>query len=471
MAQKDGIKIYGTLVSAMKDHKLAHADEITVASERIKSSNVKEALEELNTKITDGSGNSPIITIGDNGNWYINGTDTGKPSRGPQGLPGDGGGSSVRMDDDNIYITIGESETTPGAVTLPDDIIRINTASVTNNLAIYRKNIKGTLHVEFASVDADSGYYFEINGKRYTSYDLAPGTENDVVTIVVGRNKDVSGMATLLITSPTNEIEPIQISVEYSKIEPAQPVLMSINPYPALYLDRYNEQGVIEIQASGITQPVMIQVGQADWPKPGTITRRIWTMSYNGTNFSYNEESEMWELVIPAEDFTNNTVTLDVHVYQIAHNDYTFNFNIISPSGEFEDKTMSIVYAYMEPVIITPDFEDKYLITREGASMPYKMAFVTRYVDTDFKVEISSNPGNYYTLYTYYIEDGEENQWNLPDGSIILEKSETNNNDDKHYGIKLVRDDSVHESTEIIKLKVSEVNNSNEIGIINIYYS
>ena len=70
-----------------------------------------------------------------------------------------------------------------------------------------------------------------------------------------------------------------------------------------------------------------------------------------------------------------------------------------------------------------------------------------------------------------YMEDGEENQWNISDGSIILEKSETNNNDDKHYGIKLVRDDSVHESTEIIKLKVSEVNNSNEIGIINIYYS
>ena len=33
-------------------------------------------------------GEAATPTIGDNGNWYINGADTGKPSRGPQGEPG-----------------------------------------------------------------------------------------------------------------------------------------------------------------------------------------------------------------------------------------------------------------------------------------------------------------------------------------------------------------------------------------------
>lgn len=35
-----------------------------------------------------GSGGTFNVTIGDNGNWYINGKDTGKPSRGPQGPEG-----------------------------------------------------------------------------------------------------------------------------------------------------------------------------------------------------------------------------------------------------------------------------------------------------------------------------------------------------------------------------------------------
>lgn len=35
-----------------------------------------------------GGGGTFNVTIGDNGNWYINGADTGKPSRGPQGPEG-----------------------------------------------------------------------------------------------------------------------------------------------------------------------------------------------------------------------------------------------------------------------------------------------------------------------------------------------------------------------------------------------
>ena len=38
-----------------------------------------------------GGGGTFDVTIGDNGNWFINGVDTGKPSRGEQGPQGDPG--------------------------------------------------------------------------------------------------------------------------------------------------------------------------------------------------------------------------------------------------------------------------------------------------------------------------------------------------------------------------------------------
>lgn len=56
-------------------------------------------------------GHTPIITIGANGNWYIDGNDTGKPSRGqqgPQGPAGEGGGDATPIYYDNatIYIPV-----------------------------------------------------------------------------------------------------------------------------------------------------------------------------------------------------------------------------------------------------------------------------------------------------------------------------------------------------------------------------
>ena len=41
--------------------------------------------------ITLSNGKTPIITIGDNGNWYIDGVDTGKPSQGENGTDGTDG--------------------------------------------------------------------------------------------------------------------------------------------------------------------------------------------------------------------------------------------------------------------------------------------------------------------------------------------------------------------------------------------
>ena len=53
---------------------------------------LEEYLDRFNRLIADGI----TPTIGDNGNWYISDTDTGKPSRGPVGAPGAAGKSAYR---------------------------------------------------------------------------------------------------------------------------------------------------------------------------------------------------------------------------------------------------------------------------------------------------------------------------------------------------------------------------------------
>jgi len=45
--------------------------------------------------ITLTNGKTPVMSIGDNGNWYINGEDTGKPSRGQDGQDGEDGDDGI----------------------------------------------------------------------------------------------------------------------------------------------------------------------------------------------------------------------------------------------------------------------------------------------------------------------------------------------------------------------------------------
>ena len=49
--------------------------------------------------------------IGDNGNWFVGSDDTGKPSRGEKGEPGEGGGSAyyVKLDGDYPHYTLSET--------------------------------------------------------------------------------------------------------------------------------------------------------------------------------------------------------------------------------------------------------------------------------------------------------------------------------------------------------------------------
>lgn len=407
-------------------------------------------------------GATPVVSIGSNGNWYVNGQDTGKPSRGPQGTPGEGGGAAnVYMDDEKIYIVVGTNIASPSISTIPNDKISLNTNAPSKDVTLYRKNIKNNLRLQFVTSDQYNDYYIEIGGKTYTVFDLSPNTENDVVTFKVGRNKDVDNTATLRIYSPTNEIEEIQLTLEYKKIEEKQPVVMSINPYPTLNLNRLEPDSEIEIDAIGVTQPVVFQFSEYNQDQLSIFG---WSLSYNGQLRA--------EITVQPEDFSAGTVTIQVkRSPKYPYGDASTPLRIFSPTGEFEDKYITIDYKGMEPVMITPNFEDIYILTREGGTMPYKIPFVGNYIPADVRVELAQNPGDHYTIYTYYIEDGEESEWNNADGSVTLEKDQINNNLDKHYGLKIVRDNSVHEQTEIIKIRIIPTDTPTDVTEFNVYYS
>lgn len=75
---------------------LPHWDEasnIYYTNNTLETETVKDALDYL---FEHGvGGHTPEITIGENGNWFVDGVDTGTEARGPRGYEGEGGGLSI----------------------------------------------------------------------------------------------------------------------------------------------------------------------------------------------------------------------------------------------------------------------------------------------------------------------------------------------------------------------------------------
>lgn len=76
---------------------------------------VSKILNDLGITSEPGTGNAVIPEIGNNGNWFVNGEDTGKPSRGPQGIqglqgpPGSQGPQGIPGISTNIIVTVNNS--------------------------------------------------------------------------------------------------------------------------------------------------------------------------------------------------------------------------------------------------------------------------------------------------------------------------------------------------------------------------
>jgi len=104
-----------------------------------------------------GSGGGSVITIGENGNWYIDGEDTGKPSRGEQGEPGPKGDPGEK----------GDPGSTTASGTSFDDTVELNADNVQD--AIVNLDEKVDLKTDYGYM-TDASYYRTVkNGNITTS--------------------------------------------------------------------------------------------------------------------------------------------------------------------------------------------------------------------------------------------------------------------------------------------------------------
>jgi len=98
-------------------------------------------------------GHSPVVTIGDNGNWFIDGVDTGKPSRGE-----DGTGSSY--DDTNLWNKIAELEAAinelKGKTWATQEDIDKAVAAIQTQIDALRDKIEAIFKTQVTSLNIDA---------------------------------------------------------------------------------------------------------------------------------------------------------------------------------------------------------------------------------------------------------------------------------------------------------------------------
>jgi|GEM_PF-292013 len=145
-----------------------------------------------------GSGTATTVTIGDNGNWFIDGVDTGKPSKGADGANGTNGtsGSIVKVEGNTLYIdgtavaTLGDNGSMANKV-----VIIYDEATDSYNLQRYDAdgNLADTYPLGAAqpAIDGNTGIKFV---PAYLSPGEAPRIHFPVIVTdtVINHNPDIN---------------------------------------------------------------------------------------------------------------------------------------------------------------------------------------------------------------------------------------------------------------------------------------
>ncbi|MDU1904086.1 MAG: hypothetical protein E6772_04815 [Dysgonomonas sp.] len=145
-----------------------------------------------------GSGTATTVTIGDNGNWFIDGVDTGKPSKGADGANGTNGtsGSVVTVEGNTLFIdgkpagTLGDNGSMANKVVIiydqATDSYNLNRYDADGNLAdTYR------LGASQGTIDGNTGIKFM---PSYLSPGEAPRIHFPVIVTdtVINHNPDIN---------------------------------------------------------------------------------------------------------------------------------------------------------------------------------------------------------------------------------------------------------------------------------------
>ncbi len=141
------------------------------------------------TNITLKDGNTPLVTIGDNGNWFINDIDTGKPSKGKDGVDGEAGaaGSQVTIGEngnwfiDGVDTEIPSGSKTNSIIGVVDEPSQLTFQFADGTTLVCTKGSNGLTFAErpkkgYENFSVKVNYYTEDNDK------VQPGIRQDGVT-------------------------------------------------------------------------------------------------------------------------------------------------------------------------------------------------------------------------------------------------------------------------------------------------
>ena len=188
-------------------------------------------------------GSTPYI--GNNGNWYIDGVDTGKPSRGPQGPQGPagssgegGGNTNVYVDEENkrIVFVVGEQSSVASPVLY-------SPAENSSTMTLTQNNTTGTILVNGDNLSADvkvsTSLPFRIKRTDADTFaqDITLTKEevnnSDGVLIkinIVPPSGSVHANGTLTVASVGNDFTTRNVGLRYTVLNPLTPGITPVTP-------------------------------------------------------------------------------------------------------------------------------------------------------------------------------------------------------------------------------------------------
>ena len=203
----------------------------TIDGERIKGADGKDVPMQGPQGPEGQPGHTPVITIGENGNWFIDGVDTGKPSQGVQGETGGSGDSffkSVQYKDNNNNVVTDPTAAYYIEFTLANnDVIKVPTASAFESLItklgqleIKVNGLQDAINLQNDALESLTGTYEDfvagLETKRFAGVPVYnEETQSWVFSVVDGLGNTVEGAGFSIVQGNVVTIDKPEGSEDY----------------------------------------------------------------------------------------------------------------------------------------------------------------------------------------------------------------------------------------------------------------